>query len=168
MKKIYGAKERQDGLYSIGCNKWEVFFGFWKDHEEDESGFNLRKKYTKKPTNEEIINDIFDALNKMCDDKILSGHTFKGLPVWLSKENQSNYETAYNIARDTGGASLPETFKFGGDFDLYLYNFETLEDIKDFYMGCYRYIKQCLGECWSCKAEALALFPVADISLPEL
>ena len=66
------------------------------------------------------------------------------------------------------GASLLETFKFGGDFDLYLYNFETLEDIEDFYMGCYRYIKQCLGECWSYKAEALALFPVADISLPEL
>ena len=136
MKKIYGAKERQDGLYSIGRNKWEVFFGFWKDNEEDENGFNLRKKYTKKPTNEEIISDIFDALNKMCDDKILSGHTFKGMPVWLSKENQSNYE--------------------------------TFEDIDDFYMGCYRFIKQCLAECWAYKAEALALFPVANISLPEL
>ena len=146
MKKIYGAKERQDGLYSIGRNKWEVFFGFWKDNEEDENGFNLRKKYTKKPTNEEIISDIFDALNK----------------------NQSNYETARNIARDTNGESLPETFKFGGDFDLYLYDFKTFEDIDDFYMGCYRFIKQCLAECWAYKAEALALFPVANISLPEL
>lgn len=168
MKKIYGAKERQDGLYSIGRNKWEVIFGFWKDSEDDETGYNLRKKYRRKPTNEEIVNDIFEAVNRLCDEKILSGHTFKGMPVWLSAENQKNYETARNIARDTNGASLPETFKFGGDFDLYLYNFETVEDIDDFYMGCYRYIRECLAECWSYKAEALRLFPVDNITVPEV
>jgi hypothetical protein len=168
MQKIYGAKERQDGLYSIGRNKWEIIFGFWKDHEDDENGFNLRQRYTKEPTNAEIINDIFEALNKMCDEKILSGHTFKGMPVWLSKENQDNYETAHNIARDTGGASLPETFKFGGDYDFILYEFKTLEDIDDFYMGCYRFVKECLAECWRYKAEALGLFPVENMNLPEI
>lgn len=161
MEKIYGAKERQDGLYCIGRNKWEVFFGFWKNREDDEVGYNLRKKYACKPTNKEILNDIFIALNAMCDEKILNGHVYNGMSVWLSTENQKNYETARNIARDTNGASLPETFKFGGDFDFVFYSFETVDEIDKFFLDVHKYIKECLAECWKYKQEALDLFPIA-------
>ena len=38
MKKIYGATERQEGLYKIGRNKRELIYGFGKDSEEAETG----------------------------------------------------------------------------------------------------------------------------------
>ena len=37
------------------------------------------------------------------------------MPVWLSSENQFNYKAAYDLAVQTGGATLPVTFKFGTD-----------------------------------------------------
>jgi hypothetical protein len=35
------------------------------------------------------------------------------MPVWLSTENQFNYKAAFDLATQTGGKSLPVTFKFG-------------------------------------------------------
>lgn len=32
MEKRYGAVGRQDGLYKIGRNKWELIYGFGKDN----------------------------------------------------------------------------------------------------------------------------------------
>ena len=54
MKKIYGATERQDGLYKIGRNKWELIYGFGKDSEKAETGYNYRERYSHKPTPDEV------------------------------------------------------------------------------------------------------------------
>lgn len=38
MEKVYGSPVRQDGLYKVGRNKWELIYGFGKDDETAESG----------------------------------------------------------------------------------------------------------------------------------
>ena len=54
MNKIYGATERQDGLYKIGRNKWELIYGFGKDSEDEEVGYNYRERFDYKPAADEI------------------------------------------------------------------------------------------------------------------
>jgi hypothetical protein len=55
------------------------------------------------------------------------------MPVWLSSENQFNYKAAYDLAVQTGGATLPVTFKFGTDEVPQYREFVTLEELTDFY-----------------------------------
>ena len=83
MEKIYGAKERQDGLYSIGRNKWELFYGFGKDNPDDESGYNWRQKFKQKPNLADIRAIIKETINNETDHKIIEGFVWKGMPVWL-------------------------------------------------------------------------------------
>ena len=51
-EKIHGAKERQDGVFQIGSNKWEVIFGYGED---ELGGYNLRLQMRHKPTKEELL-----------------------------------------------------------------------------------------------------------------
>lgn len=148
MEKIYGAKERQDGLYSIGRNKWELFYGFGKDNPEDETGYNWRRKFKSKPTVEDIRAIIKATINKETDRKILEEFVWKDMPVWLSSENQFNYKAAYDLAVQTGGATLPVRFKFGTDEVPVYYTFESLEDFADFYTQAMVYINTVLNAGW--------------------
>lgn len=149
MEKIYGAKERQDGLYSIGRNKWELFYGFGKDNPDDESGYNWRQKFKQKPSLADIRAIIKETINNETDHKILEGFVWKGMPVWLSTENQFNYKAAYDLAVQTNGATLPVRFKFGTDAAPVYYNFESLEDFADFYTQAMVHINTVLNECWT-------------------
>ena len=49
-------------------------------------------------------------------------------PVWLSTENQYNYKAAYDLAVQTGGETLPVTFKFGSDEQPEYHTFEKLDE----------------------------------------
>lgn len=149
MEKIYGAKERQDGLYSIGRNKWELFYGFGKDNPDDESGYNWRQKFKQKPSLADIRAIIKETINNETDRKILEGFVWKGMPVWLSTENQFNYKAAYDLAVQTNGATLPVRFKFGTDVAPEYYNFESLEDFADFYTQAMAHINTVLNEGWA-------------------
>jgi hypothetical protein len=68
--------------------------------------------------------------------------------VWLSSENQFNYKAAYDLAVQTGGASLPVKFKFGTTEDPVYYTFTNINDLSDFYMSAMRYINQTLDQGW--------------------
>lgn len=149
MEKIYGAKERQDGLYSIGRNKWELFYGFGKDNPDDESGYNWRQKFKQKPRLADIRAIIKETINNETDRKILEGFVWKGMPVWLSTENQFNYKAAYDLAVQTNGATLPVRFKFGTDAAPVYYTFENLEDFADFYAQAMVHINTVLNEGWA-------------------
>lgn len=162
MEKIYGAKERQDGLYSIGRNKWELFYGFGKDNPDDESGYNWRQKFKQKPSLADIRAIIKETINNETDRKILEGFVWKGMPVWLSTENQFNYKAAYDLAVQTNGASLPVRFKFGTDAVPVYYNFESLEDFADFYTQAMVHINMVLNEGWAEKDLADSMTFEAD------
>lgn len=151
MRKIYGAQERQDGLYRIGRKKWQLIFGFFKDSEEDESGYNYRETFDHRPSTEEIVRVIKEQVNADVDAKILSGFSWRDMPVWLSTENQFNYKAAYDVAVQTGGASLPKKFKFGTDDKPEYFVFETLEDFSDFYLKAMSFVDSALDACWDLK-----------------
>lgn len=149
MEKIYGATERQDGLYSIGRNKWELFYGFGKDNTDDETGYNWRQKFKQKPSLADIRAIIKETINNETDRKILEGFVWKGMPVWLSTENQFNYKAAYDLAVQTNGATLPVRFKFGTDEAPVYYTFESLEDFSNFYTLAMVHINTVLNEGWA-------------------
>ncbi len=149
MEKIYGATERQDGLYSIGRNKWELFYGFGKDNPDDESGYNWRQKFKQKPNLADIRAIIKETINNETDRKILEGFVWKGMPVWLSTENQFNYKAAYDLAVQTSGATLPVRFKFGTDEAPVYYTFESIEDFSNFYTLAMVHINTVLNEGWA-------------------
>lgn len=162
MEKIYGATERQDGLYSIGRNKWELFYGFGKDNPDDESGYNWRQKFKHKPSLADIRAIIKETINNETDRKILEGFVWNGMPVWLSTENQFNYKAAYDLAVQTNGATLPVRFKFGTDAAPVYYNFESLEDFADFYTQAMVHINTVLNKGWAEKDLADSMTFEAD------
>ena len=79
------------------------------------------------------------------------GFVYKDAPVWLSTENQYNYKAAYDLAVQTGGGTLPVTFKFGSDEQAEYHTFDNLDELKDFYTKAVRYIQKALAEGWKKK-----------------
>lgn len=121
------------------------------------------------------LKDVRDAviadINARTDEKILSGFVWTPdggdpIPVWLSSENQFNFKAAYDLAVQTGGATLPVTFKLGEreDGTPVYYTFETMDGAQDFYVKAVAHINQTLAEGWQEKdaidwAPYEALFP---------
>lgn len=146
--KIFGATERQDGLYKIGRSKYEARFGFGKD-EKTGVGYDYRKQYKYKPEVDELKDEIFELVNEEVDKTILSGYEYDGKMVWLSTENQFNYKAAYDMAVQTGGASLPVTLKLGTLEKPEYVTFEDVETFSAFYIGAIKFIQKVLEEGWN-------------------
>ena len=162
MEKVYGSPVRQDGLYKIGRNKWELIYGFGKDAPDDEYGWNWRERFTRRPSPEKIREVIKETINRETDRRILEDFVWKRMPVWLSSENQFNYKAAYDLAVQTDGATLPVRFKFGTDASPVYYTFETLGDFTDFYTAAMLHINTALTAGWSEK-DTLASLPFPEI-----
>lgn len=127
----------------------------WKlrwDFKENEDGFSFEEKTLDyKPSLEKIQELIYSWYNKQTDQAILNGFIWRNIPVWLSSENQFNYKAAYDLAVQTGGASLPIKFKFGTNSDPVYYTFTNVNDLSDFYMSAMRYINEVLDQGWKQK-----------------
>ena len=150
MEKRYGATASQNGLFTIGRNKWALFYGFGKDNPEAESGYNYYHVFTgRKPSWDEVKALIVSQINANTDAKILSGFVWKDMPVWLSFENQFNYKVDYDRAVQSGGKSLPVTFKFGTDDEVIYHSFESLNEITDFYESATAFVKEALADGWA-------------------
>ena len=145
--KVYGAKERNDSLLRLSDDHYVLFYGFGKDN--DESGYCWRKDYGHKPTEEELKSDIATLVNKLIDDKILTGFTYEGSLVYLSAENQFNYKAAFDLCMLTDGGNLPVTFKFGQENDPKYRQFKTKEELKDFYLSAISFVTNALAEGWA-------------------
>ncbi len=128
-------------------DRWVVLWGIGY---EDESFTFMAEEINHKPTLQEVKDIVLGWYNADIDNRILSGFTWKDIPVWLSMENQFNYKAAYDIAIQSGGETLP-TFKFGTTEEPVYYKFESFEDLKDFYLKAMSYITQVLSEGWSIK-----------------
>lgn len=148
--KIYGAKERQDGIVKLSSTKACIYVGFGKDSQDAESGYNCRKDYDHIPTIEEVKADIEALINAHTDATILTGFSWNGKPVYLSSENQFNFKAAYDLAFQTDGANLPAKFKLGEDAEgnpVY-HTFTKTEVLADFVMRTFAYINNALKEGW--------------------
>lgn len=100
-----------------------------------------------KPTLQEIKDIVLGWCNADIDNRILSGFVWRDIPVWLSMENQFNYKAAYDIAAQSGGEILP-TFKFGTTESPVYHKFESLEELKGFYISAMSYVTDTLATGW--------------------
>ena len=109
MKRVEGTY----GIRLIECasparNRWRIR---WDVQErEDGSASFMEESFVGRPHMDTIKSFITDWYNEQIDREIVSGFLYEGMPVWLSSENQFNYKAAYDLAVQTGGATLPVTF----------------------------------------------------------
>ena len=129
-----------------------VRFAFNESIQEENSYWEFEEIIFKhKPSLEEIKTLITDYYNKCCDKEILSGFVYNNLPVWLSQENQLNYKSAFDLAKQTNSSNLPVKFKFGTDIEPQYFVFETLEKLEDFYIKMNQFIHSTLEKNWNLK-----------------
>ena len=78
-------------------NKWRVRW----DVSIDESGTTsyMEEEFNHKPSDAEIKSTICGWIDEQTRNAILSGFSYEGNTVWLSIENQTNYERDYNKVR---------------------------------------------------------------------
>jgi hypothetical protein len=123
--------------------------------EEIESPLATWQEYTFNhiPTLAEIKSVIIDYYNHLIDEEILTGFVWKDMNIWLSTENQFNYKVAYDLALQTNGASLPVVFKFDNKNEVVYHEFNTLDEITDFYLNCIKFVQTTLMNGWKQKDE---------------
>ncbi len=147
MEKIFGATERHDQLIVFGTNRAMLIYGYG---EEDGQGFDYRQTFDHKPTENEIRDVIVKQINANTDEKILTGFVWQDKKVWLSTENEFNFKAAYDLAVQTGGATLPVKFKLsedGSGLPVY-HTFTKLSEFTDFYAKAIAFVNLTLNEGW--------------------
>ena len=129
-------------------NRWSIRWNL----ADTEDGFTCEsKEFIGKPSPELIKKTILDWHNAEIDRKILSGHTWRGKPVWLSSENQFNYKASFDLAVQTDGESLPVKCKFGDDDNPDYHIFQDLDEFREFYRSIVDYIQSTVESGWSAK-----------------
>ena len=127
---------------------WAIRVGYGED---DLGDYCFEERFNGKPSSEEIRKTILSHYNQQCDEEILSGFEFEENPVWLSSENQFNYKAAFDLAVQTGGASLPVKFKFGTDTESVYRTFLELPDLQVFIVQALGYVSSTLDKYWQIK-----------------
>lgn len=132
----------------------------------------LPKSQTNALTLDLVKTVIIGDINSRTDANIVSGLVWTPqaggdpIPVWLSQENQFNFKSAYDLAVQKQGATLPVTFKMGEQEDgtpIY-HTFADMADAEDFYLQAVAHINRCLSDGWQEKdgidwAPYEAIFP---------
>lgn len=136
-------------IQKIGRNRYQIFYGL------DEEGISKVNEVVEyKPTLAEIKEIILNAINRRVDKAILSDFVWENgdrirYSVWLSTENQFNYKSAFDLAVQTNGATLPVTFKFGSTEEPQYYTFTTLEELQGFYFQAIQFIQSTYQRGWA-------------------
>ena len=68
----------------------------------------------------------------------------------IEKANE-DYKNAFDIALSTDGSNLPVTFKFNKSGKTNYYTFDSVEELKDFYLAVNKHITSCLKAGWNAK-----------------
>ena len=127
-------------------DKWRVRWDVTPDGSGNATWMEAELEH--RPTAGKIRMLICGWINERTEEKIRTGFEYGGHPVWLSTENQANYKAAHDLAVQTGGKSLPVTFKFGTDEEPFYKTFETVEELTDFYTKALGHVQECLEEGW--------------------
>jgi len=144
MKKIYGAEARQDGLYRVGREKYEVIVGFGVD---DMGGFNYREKFKHRPAVSELKAAYHEAVNEGVQEKILKGFEYDGSLVWLDANNQRDY-LAFAVQVQGGTTVYPIVVKLGTEESPRYVEFGTAEEYMSFFDAVMGHIREALHEGW--------------------
>lgn len=152
MEKIYGTKDRQDGLYKIGRNKYALIYGLYKD--ADGNAYEYRHTYRHKPAWTEVRDALIEAINSHTKEEILNGLVWNGKRVWLSDENQRNYM----MIEQLDASAYPLKVKINEDRDgSPEYHTFSEAQFKAFSRECREHVINALAKGWeekdSLKAE---------------
>lgn len=155
MEKVYGSPKRQDGLYKVGRNKYEIIYGFGKDHEEDETGWNYRQRFTYRPTLDEIKAVINTQLSADADERKRNGFSWQGVPVRYDEEAERNITGLSVKIPRLGAAMFPLQFKLGDypDGSPAFYEFKDAEEFESFTDALLLFSQECYAQAWQAKAE---------------
>ena len=150
MEKVYGATERNDTLVKFKTGAL-LIFGYGEEELDGEThGYDYQQSFPKTPTKAEVFDLLVNHINGLTDEKILSGFVWNGVNVWLSTENQFNFKAAFDVAVQTGGATLPIKFKLGENADgVPVYHvFTDMAEFSDFYTKAIAFIMTALNVGW--------------------
>ena len=142
MEKIFGANQRQDSLIKVG-KAYYLYYGFGKENDDAEHGYNYRHKFDHKPTPEEIKACIFEAIDNETRARITGGMVYDGYKINLSVENQLNYAMFKSMGRYPVVINVEDAE--GNDVTISL----TKDNYSAFYSSVQNHIKDCLQSCWS-------------------
>jgi len=147
MRKIHGGGDLpliecvdvRRGTWAVRCDK----------QDDGENGYSYAEVFVShKPSLSEIKEIVIGYYNEQIDRRIVEGFSWNGKSVWLSTENQFNYKAAADLAVQTGGQTLPVTFKFGSGETADYYEFTTVDELMDFYAHAMAYVSRVLAEGW--------------------
>lgn len=154
MEKVYGSPKRQDGLYKVGRNKYEIIYGFGKDNEEDEIGWNYRQRFKNRPTLDEIKAVINAQLSADADERKRNGFQWKGVPVRYDEEAERNITGLSVKIPRLGAAMFPLKFKLGDypDGSPAFHEFADAEEFESFTDALMMFSQECYNKSWQEKA----------------
>lgn len=151
MKRVEGSS----GVSLFECvnpvkNKWRVRWDVQPSEQEGNASY-MEEEFSYKPTSEEVKVMVINWYNQEINNEIMSGFTYNGYLYGLSQEIRFNYKSAYDLAVQTDGTSLPVRFKFGTDDEPVYYEFNTLENLTDFYTKEMVFVQRTLAAGWKRK-----------------
>ena len=79
------------GLYIQAEPNGHLFYGFGKDDEASERGWEYRHTFDHSPTLSEVKELIISTINTATQEKIVNGFIWNEKPIYLSAENQLNF-----------------------------------------------------------------------------
>ena len=144
MEKIFGAKERQDGVVRVSSRSYILFFGYG---EENGNGYNYRARFDHKPSVSELREVIEAHVNGLTDAKIVSGYEWTGKQVWLSDANQRNYANAF-ISKTLPVKIRVYDNKAEGETTSTVISLNTEEELDAFYQGMVCHVNACIEAGW--------------------
>ena len=150
MEKRYGAPGPQNGLEKIGTKKWAVFYGFGKDSEDAETGYNWYQTYDHRPSLDEIKADIVAVIKAESDLKLRYGYKWNGMTVEHSEALKTDL-TGMLVAIQGGMMQFPVEVNLGSQSDgtPQVYPFSSLEELGAVAAGIAAHRAQVSKEEWA-------------------
>lgn len=130
MEKRYGASGPQNGLEKIGTNRWAVFYGFGKDSEDSETGYNWYQTYDHRPTLDEIKADIVAVIKEESEYRLKYGIKWNGYTVEYSETLKTDL-IGILVGLQGGIMSFPQKINLGSNADgtPNTYTFNNIEEL---------------------------------------
>lgn len=131
--------------------KYVVAFNYVEDTIIPDYGTWTEITFDYKPGFEKIKSSIISIIDALTRDKIINDFRWNDYNVYLTIENQTNYNREYYLASSTNGKNLPVTFKFEKDGVSEFYTFKTLEELQQFYIDMSEHIRKVQSDGWETK-----------------
>ena len=129
-------------IYNDKSNKYIVSWGL-----TNIGGINYKWNYEifdKKPSINTIKKTINNYINSQTRYCIENKFRWNDMSIYLSIENQIDYKLLFDTTTLLEGSNLPAKVKFKINGESIYYNFETIEDMKDFIIAMNNHIRACL------------------------